>query len=124
MDPTYAKNWITDFETFEGALRERDDYASNLASSLALSLDEFYNNIAYTVVSAKDGYGMDEFFCDVHKAVTDYETYVIAYCVPVSVFTCNEIRFLCTVCIDQCMKKCSRIVWLIKKSRNKNKCVN
>jgi len=73
-DPTYAKNWITDFDVYEEALREREDYASNLASSLALGMEEFYNQIDHVVVSAMDGFGMDDFFFSVQKAVTDYET--------------------------------------------------
>jgi hypothetical protein len=75
-DSKYAKDWITDFESFETALRERDGNSVNLASSLALTLEEFYNKIDHAVVSAYDGYGMNEFFCAVQKAVSDYELYV------------------------------------------------
>jgi len=74
IDPTYAKEWIQDNEAFEAALASQPDYSSTLASSLALVLDDFYRHIQHTVVSAYDGYGMEDFFAAVDKAVTNYET--------------------------------------------------
>lgn len=79
IDPTFAKEWITDFDAFESALQSRHEYTSNLASSLALGLDEFYNNIEHVVVSAFDGFGMDDFFSKVQKSVGEYEKYVKSY---------------------------------------------
>lgn len=73
IDPTFAKEWITDFDAFESALQSRNEYTSNLASSLALGLDEFYSKIEHTVVSAFDGFGMDDFFSKVQKSVNEYE---------------------------------------------------
>ncbi|ODM96471.1 GPN-loop GTPase 1 [Orchesella cincta] len=74
IDPTFAKEWITDFDAFDSALQSREEYTSNLASSLALGLEEFYNKIEHVVVSAYDGFGMDDFFNAVQKSVKEYET--------------------------------------------------
>lgn len=77
IDPSFAKEWITDFDAFEAALQSRHEYTSNLASSLALSLDEFYNKIEHVVVSAFNGFGMDDFFSKIQKSVNEYERYII-----------------------------------------------
>ncbi|CAL8122312.1 unnamed protein product [Orchesella dallaii] len=74
IDPTFAKEWITDFDAFDSALQSREEYTSNLASSLALGLEEFYNKIEHVVVSAYDGFGMDDFHNAVQKSVNEYET--------------------------------------------------
>lgn len=73
IDPTFAKEWITDYDAFESALQSRHEYTANLASSLALGLEEFYNKIDHVIVSAYDGHGMDDFFNAVQKSVAEYE---------------------------------------------------
>ncbi|TGZ85493.1 hypothetical protein EX30DRAFT_357261 [Ascodesmis nigricans] len=83
QDATFAKEWMTDFEAFQAALRESEDgneegvggsgYMASLLNSMSLMLDEFYNHLDVVAVSAMTGQGIDEFFEAVQKKVVEYE---------------------------------------------------
>jgi len=77
MDPAFGKTaskWITDFEALETKLRSEDGYSASFASSLTLSLEEFYNIVQHCAVSAIDGYGFKDYEKLVENAAMEYET--------------------------------------------------
>lgn len=53
QDAFFAKEWMSDFEKFQAALREEEEkedggtggYMSSLMNSMSLMLDEFYNHL-------------------------------------------------------------------------------
>ncbi|POS87868.1 putative GTPase npa3 [Erysiphe pulchra] len=77
-DAGFAKDWMTDFEAFQAALREEEEtgisgginygsgggsgYMGSLLNSMSLMLDEFYNHLSVVEVSSMTGQGVDEFF--------------------------------------------------------------
>lgn len=64
---------MSDFEAFEKALENHNSYNSNLARSLSLQLDEFYQDIKTVGVSSVTGEGFDDFFAAIDAAVLEYE---------------------------------------------------
>jgi len=83
-DAAFAKEWMTDFEAFQAALRaseERGDeeaiggsgYMGSLLNSMSLMLDEFYNHLDLVCVSAMTGAGIDDFLKAVDGKVEEYE---------------------------------------------------
>lgn len=83
QDATFAKEWMTDFETFQVALfkderniesSEGSGYMSSLMNSMSLMLEEFYRHLDVVAVSAITGYGMDDFLEAIERKVEEYES--------------------------------------------------
>ena len=68
----YALEWMNDFETFQNALSGETSYASNLAQSMSLALDEFYSQLRAVGVSAMTGEGVDNFISAVRDGREEY----------------------------------------------------
>ena len=68
---------MTDFEAFEEALASSKSYNSNLARSLSLTLDEFYQDIKAVGVSSMTGEGFGDFLNAVDVAALEYEKWVL-----------------------------------------------
>ncbi|EHK24238.1 uncharacterized protein TRIVIDRAFT_185925 [Trichoderma virens Gv29-8] len=77
-DASFAKEWMTDFEAFQDALRRDENsdtfggqegfgsggsgYMGSLLNSMSLVLEEFYSHLSMVGVSSRVGTGIDEFF--------------------------------------------------------------
>uniref|UniRef100_A0A6U3WXC7 GPN-loop GTPase n=1 Tax=Ditylum brightwellii TaxID=49249 RepID=A0A6U3WXC7_9STRA len=79
----FAQEWMEDYEAFQEALDERNEYTDgpestgyygSLTRSLSLVLDEFYTTLHKCGVSAATGDGVDDFWNAVQNAANDYET--------------------------------------------------
>ena len=68
----YALDWMNDFEIFQAALASETSYASNLAQSMSLALDEFYGQLKAVGVSAMTGEGVDNFISAVREGREEY----------------------------------------------------
>ncbi|CAG61204.1 uncharacterized protein GVI51_K00275 [Nakaseomyces glabratus] len=81
----FAKEWMTDFEAFQQAVREDQDangdfgmgsgYMSSLVNSMSLMLEEFYSTLDVVGVSSFTGEGFDDFLDAVDKKVDEYEEF-------------------------------------------------
>lgn len=71
----YALEWMNDFETFQSALGSDTSYASNLAQSMSLALDEFYSQLRAVGVSAMSGEGVEEFTKAVREGRHEYKVH-------------------------------------------------
>jgi GPN-loop GTPase len=87
QDADFAREWMTDFEKFQAALREEEEqgvfggegfgggsgYMSSLLNSMSLMLEEFYNNLDMVAVSSMTGAGVEEFFEAVENKRQEFE---------------------------------------------------
>lgn len=87
QDAEFAKEWMTDFEAFQAALRNEEEggsfggdgitggsgYMSSLLNSMSLVLEEFYKHLSVVGVSAMTGDGMDDFFKSVEEKRAEFE---------------------------------------------------
>ncbi|KAF3918500.1 hypothetical protein ABW21_db0205545 [Orbilia brochopaga] len=81
QDAHFAKEWMTDFEAFQAALRQEEEkgegvnsgYMGSLMNSMSLMLDEFYNHLDVVSVSSMTGAGIDDFFKAVDSKVEEYK---------------------------------------------------
>ena len=85
----FAKEWMTDFETFQAALREEEEYGrfggsegglgggsgymSSLLNSMSLMLEEFYRHLSVVGVSSMTGQGISDFFDAVAGKAKEFE---------------------------------------------------
>jgi GTPase SAR1 family protein len=91
-DAEFAKEWMTDFEAFQAALREEEEagsfggmeggsggvgggsgYMGSLLNSMSLMLEEFYSHLSVVGVSSMTGQGVDEFFEAVGEKAKEFE---------------------------------------------------
>ncbi|KAJ3103024.1 hypothetical protein HK100_004277 [Physocladia obscura] len=74
VDAAFARDWMTDFEAFQDAVRADEDagFMGSLVGSMGMVLEEFYNALKVVSVSAVTGAGMDDFFSAVDEAVAEY----------------------------------------------------
>ena len=83
QDAEFAKEWMTDFEAFQAALRNEESdsngglgggsgYMSSLLNSMSLMLEEFYRHLSVVGVSSMTGKGVDEFFDAVQAKAQEF----------------------------------------------------
>lgn len=90
-DAEFAKEWMTDFDKFQQALREEEEtgafgteggvggfgagsgYMGSLLNSMSLMLEEFYRHLSVVGVSSMTGDGVDEFFAAVEEKRQEFE---------------------------------------------------
>ncbi|KAL1964707.1 hypothetical protein VTN77DRAFT_6733 [Rasamsonia byssochlamydoides] len=90
-DAEFAKEWMTDFDAFQTALRQEEDagvfgaeggtagfgagsgYMGSLLNSMSLMLEEFYRHLNVVGVSSMTGDGIDEFFEAVEEKRQEFE---------------------------------------------------
>jgi len=89
-DAEFAKEWMTDFESFQAALREEEEagsfggvegggagggsgYMGSLLNSMSLMLEEFYSHLSVVGVSSMTGQGINEFFEAVGEKAKEFE---------------------------------------------------
>lgn len=92
QDASFAKEWMTDFEAFQEALRREEEtgsfggleggdgpaaagsgYMGSLLNSMSLMLEEFYRHLSVVGVSSMTGDGIDEFFAAVQEKKQEFE---------------------------------------------------
>ena len=62
VDASYCIEWMTDYESYDEALKEDDTFSGNLSRSLSLLLDEFYEDLKAVPFSSLYGTGLDELY--------------------------------------------------------------
>ena len=90
-DVDFAKDWMTDFEAFQAALKQEEDsgsfggvegsggfgggsgYMGSLLNSMSLMLEEFYRHLSVVGVSSMTGKGIDDFFTAVGEKAEEFE---------------------------------------------------
>jgi GTPase SAR1 family protein len=91
-DAEFGKEWMTNFEAFQAALREEEEagsfggleggsgglgggsgYMGSLLNSMSLMLEEFYSHLSVVGVSSMTGAGVDEFFAAVEEKAQEFE---------------------------------------------------
>ena len=90
-DAEFAKEWMTDFDAFQRALRQEEEagvfgaeggtggfgagsgYMGSLLNSMSLMLEEFYQHLNVVGVSSMTGEGIDEFFQAVEGKRQEFE---------------------------------------------------
>lgn len=82
QDAGFAKEWLSDFEAFQEALRSNEDdesqgsgYMNSLVNSMSLMLEEFYSQLDVVGVSSYTGAGFDDFMDAVANKVGEYNEY-------------------------------------------------
>jgi GTPase SAR1 family protein len=89
-DASFAKEWMTDYDAFQDALREDEGnnafggveggdgmgmgsgYMGSLLQSMSLMLEEFYAHLSVVGVSSMTGQGIDDFFEAVQEKAEEF----------------------------------------------------
>ncbi|KAH8649830.1 hypothetical protein BX600DRAFT_473662 [Xylariales sp. PMI_506] len=86
-DPSFAKEWMTDYDAFQTALQEDESnnafggvegegggsgYMSSLLNSMSMMLEEFYSHLSIVGVSSMTGQGVDDFFAAVREKSDEF----------------------------------------------------
>ncbi|KAI0126250.1 hypothetical protein BJ170DRAFT_465630 [Xylariales sp. AK1849] len=88
-DPSFAKEWMTDYDAFQEALQGDEasnafggvegegggggsGYMSSLLNSMSLMLEEFYAHLSVVGVSSMTGQGVDDFFAAVSEKADEF----------------------------------------------------
>ncbi|XP_044762582.1 GPN-loop GTPase 1 [Coccinella septempunctata] len=69
----YAKEWMTDVDSFMQVLDNEDSYLNTLNGRLALTLDIFYEDLKMCGFSAQTGDGIEDLFKLIEDAKDEYE---------------------------------------------------
>lgn len=89
-DPSFAKEWMTDYDSFQQALQDDENgnafggmeggessmgsgYMGSLLNSMSLMLEEFYSHLSVVGVSSMTGQGIDEFFEAVQEKAEEFK---------------------------------------------------
>lgn len=89
-DPSFAKEWMTDYDAFQAALAEDEQnnafggqegdgmgmgsgYMGSFLNSMSLVLEEFYEHLSVVGVSSLFGTGIDEFFEAVQQKADEFK---------------------------------------------------
>ncbi|KMP01591.1 XPA-binding protein 1 [Coccidioides immitis RMSCC 3703] len=91
-DAGFAKEWMSDFEAFQAALRQEEEggafggaeggvggmgggsgYMGSFLNSMSLMLEEFYRHLSVVGVSSMTGQGIDEFFQAVEEKRKEFD---------------------------------------------------
>jgi len=64
---------MQDFESFVDAVDKESSYMSNLTRTMALTLDEFYNELNCVPVSSVTGHNFDEFLKMIDAASDEFQ---------------------------------------------------
>jgi len=91
QDAEFAKEWMTDFDAFQQALREEEEtgafgteggaggfgagsgYMGSMLNSMSLMLEEFYRHLSVVGVSSMTGDGVEDFFKAVEEKRQEFE---------------------------------------------------
>ncbi len=89
-DPSFAKEWMTDYDAFQAALQQDErsnafggaesgdgmgmgsGYMGSLVNSMSMMLEEFYSHLSVVGVSSMMGTGIDEFFAAVQEKADEF----------------------------------------------------
>ncbi|KAG0677520.1 GPN-loop GTPase 1 [Pichia californica] len=84
-DAKFAKDWMTDFESFQDSLKNNTElndetsngsgYMASLINSMSLMLEEFYSTLDVVSCSAFTGEGFDDFLNAVDNKVDEYNEF-------------------------------------------------
>ena len=76
----FAKEWMTEFDSFLDALRPAESgYMASLSRALCLSMEEFYRQLRTSGVSSLTGDGMDSFQICIDDSVREYHEAYLPY---------------------------------------------
>lgn len=70
---SYAKEWMTDMDSFMQVLESEESYVSTLNSRLVLTLDVFYEDLKTCGFSAHTGDGVQELYQLIDEARDEFE---------------------------------------------------